>query len=143
MNNSFDVRQPDWEQALADYLAAHGAAVFTWGTCDCAMFAAGAVAAMTGTDPAADIRGRYKSQAGAARAIKHAGFANLSEWVSAKFQEVPPAWAYRGDLVMASGSLGICNGPAALFVGEENGLAGLVSTPLQEWERAWRVPFAG
>jgi len=137
------MRKADWEQALADYLAGHGGAVFAWGKCDCAMFAAGAVEAMTGINPAADVRGKYKSQAGAGRAIKQAGFADLGEWVSAKFDEVPPAFAQRGDIVMAEGSLGICNGALAWFVGEESGEAGLVSRPMMEWERVWRVPFAG
>lgn len=137
------MRNDDWEQALADYLAGHREAVFAWGSCDCAMFAAGAVEAMTGIDPAAEIRGRYKSQAGAGRAISRAGHADLGAWVSSKFQEVEPVFAHRGDIVMVDGSLGICAGQIAWFVGEEDGAPGLLSRPMQEWERAWRVPFAG
>lgn len=137
------MRKADWESALSDYLAGQGGAVFAWGACDCAMFAAGAVLAMTGTDPAAELRGRYKSATGAARVLKRYGADDLAAWVSARFEEVAPVFAHRGDLVMADGSLGICAGPAAWFVGEENGDAGLVSRPMQDWERAWRVPFAG
>lgn len=135
-------RIDDWEQALADYLAGKREAVFAWGTCDCAMFAAGAVLAMTETDPAEEIRGRYKSQAGAGRAIKRAGFADLGEWVSSKFAEVPKVYAQRGDILMFDGSLGVCAGAVAWFVGEEDGAPGLVSHPTLECERAWRVPFA-
>ena len=137
------MRKPDGETALADYLAGHSGAVFAWGRCDCAMFAAGAVAAMTGTDPAAEVRGRYKSPIGAARVLKNAGADDLGAWVSVRFEEVGPVFAHRGDLVMADGSLGVCTGPVAWFIGEENGAPGLVSRPMQEWERAWRVPFAG
>jgi hypothetical protein len=137
------MRDPDWEQALADYLAGKQGCVFAWGTCDCAMFAAGAVEAMTGTDPASDIRGQYKSQASAARAIKRKGFTDLGEWVGSLFSEIGPAFAHRGDIVMSDGNLGICTGGIAWFVGEENGEPGLVSRPMQEWERAWRVPFTG
>lgn len=136
------MRRNDWEQALAEYLAEHREAVFEWGQCDCAMFAAGAIEAMTGVDPADDVRGRYKSQAGAGRAIKRKGFADLGEWVSSKFEEVAPVFAHRGDIVMVGGSLGICAGAAAWFVGEEGQASGLVSQPMPMWERAWRVPFA-
>lgn len=128
---------------MSDYLAGHREAVFAWGQCDCVLFVAGAIEAMTGIDPAADIRGRYKSQAGAGRAIKRTGFADLGELVSSKFDEVPPVFAHRGDVVMAGGSLGICVGGAALFVGEEDGAPGLVARPMMDWERAWRVPYAG
>lgn len=137
------MRSTDWETALAEYLAGKSGAVFAWGTCDCAMFAAGAIEAMTGVDPASELRGRYKSQTGAARVLKRSGAAKLAEWVSARFEEILPVFAHRGDLVMVDGSLGVCVGGLAWFVGEENGAPGLVARPMQDWERAWRVPFTG
>lgn len=136
------MRRADWEQALADYLDGKREAAFAWGVCDCAMFAAGAIKAMTGVDPAADIRGKYKSQAGAGRAIKQRGCADLGEWVSGILEEIHPAHARRGDVVMDRGNLGICSGQIAYFIGEENGEPGLVSRPVLECERAWRVPFS-
>ncbi|WP_298195527.1 hypothetical protein [Novosphingobium sp.] len=137
------MRKADWETALAEYLAGQGGAVFAWGERDCAMFAAGAVEAMTGIDPAAQIRGRYNSVTGAARVLKRAGADSLGAWVSARFAEVPPVFAHRGDLVMVDGSLGICAGAGAWFVGEDNGAPGLISRPMLEWDRAWRVPYTG
>lgn len=50
-----------------------------------------------------------------------------------------PAFAMRGDVVMAQGSLGICIGGSALFVGEEEGAPGLVRVVRGEWTRAWAV----
>lgn len=136
------MRRADWEQCLADYLGGMRGAVFSWGQCDCALFAAGAVAAMTGTDPAAGVRGRYKSSRGAARVLHRDGAASLADWVGARFQPIGTGFARRGDLVMAGGSLGICLGREAVFVGAEDAREGLVRLPLREWEHAWRVPFA-
>ncbi|MFA7505300.1 MAG: hypothetical protein WCZ28_11420 [Burkholderiaceae bacterium] len=134
------VRTRGWESALADYLAAHRAAVFAWGDCDCVLFAAGAVAAMTGSDPAAEVRGRYRTRIGAMRKLRGRGWASLEGMMDAHFAQVPPAFAQRGDIVMANGSLGVCIGRTALFVGEEGGAPELVSLPLASWSQAWRVP---
>lgn len=136
------IRRNDWEQALSDYLAGHREAVFAWGRMDCALFAAGAVKAMTGTDPLAGA-GRWKSQAGAARAIRRAGFASLEQGVSSLLQPVEPVFAMRGDLVMAEGALGICAGAQAWFLAEGDGAAGLAARPMAAWSHAWRVPFQG
>jgi len=137
-----EMRQLDWEEALSDYLAGHGEAVFAWGECDCALFAGGAVSAMTGIDPSAEVRGRYKTALGSVRVLRRLGFDHLEDFVGHLFAEVPPCSAHRGDLVMVQGNLGICIGRMAVFVGEDNGEPGLVQRPMQDWEHAWRVPFA-
>ena len=48
------MRTPYWRSALAAYIAETMRKPFAWGLHDCALFAAGAVEAMTGNDPAAD-----------------------------------------------------------------------------------------
>jgi hypothetical protein len=136
------VRIDDWEQALADYLLAQREAVFAWGRMDCVLFAAGAVAAMTGADPAADLRGKYRSQAGAGRLLKQLGFANLAVAVDSVLVPVAPAAAHRGDVVMLDGNLGLCTGRTALFLPEEGGEPGLAVRATLQCERAWRVPYA-
>jgi len=130
------IRAKDWEDRLNEYLSSIRRAEFTWGQHDCCMHAANAVQAMTGEDPAAEFRGKYKSHAGSVRALKRK---SLAEVMDAKFTQVPPAFAMRGDVVMKDGSLGICVGREGLFVGEEDGAPGLVR--LSGWESAWRVPF--
>lgn len=135
-------RSPDWEEKLGAYFAEHRDAAFKYGTLDCALFAAGAVKVMTGEDPARGFRGKYRSAATSLRAIKRAGFENLAAVMDAKFEQIPPAYAQRGDLIMdGSDSLGVCFGRDGVFVGEEDGEAGLVQLPLSSWTRAWRVPF--
>lgn len=140
---SAPTRSDSWEQALADYLLANRNATFAWGRCDCVLFCAGAIAAMTGIDPAAAVRGRYATAIGARRAMTRRGWADIPAIASAHFEEIGPAIAGRGDVVFDGKSLGVCIGRFACFVGEEDGAAGLVQQPLSQWSRAWRVPFAG
>ncbi len=52
------IRHADWPARLAAYIEAHRSAPFAWGVHDCVLFASGAIAAITGTDPAASFRGR-------------------------------------------------------------------------------------
>jgi hypothetical protein len=138
------IRLPGWEDHLADYLAQHNGAVFKFGKLDCALFAAGGIKAMTGTDPARGLRGKYRSQASSVRALKEHGFDSLAALAGSALDEIPPAFAHRGDIVMdGSDSLGICVGSEALFVGDEDGAPGLVRLPLASWARAWRVPYSG
>lgn len=135
------MRLPDWEARLGDYLARHRHAVFAWGRLDCVLFAAGGIEALTGDDPAAAVRGRYRTKTGAARKLRAQGCRTVAALMDARFEAIQPAFAMRGDVVMAQGSLGLCLGALALFIGEEDGAPGLVSLPLAAWERAWRVPF--
>lgn len=60
-------RCEDWHARLAAYVFDAGRTPFAYGSHDCALFAAGAVEAMTGTDLAAGWRGIYRTLAGASR----------------------------------------------------------------------------
>lgn len=133
------IRLPDWEERLHHYLAEHERAVFVWGGFDCALFAAGAVEAQRGDDPAAAYRGRYSTAVGAARALRRYGEGTLEATIDAGFAERPIGFARRGDLVLVDGMVGVCVGPEALFIGEEDGAAGLVSYPRAAWSKAWEV----
>ena len=53
-------RYPDWPSRLERYLQAARGRPFSWGENDCALFACGAVAAMTGEDPASRFRAGYR-----------------------------------------------------------------------------------
>ena len=54
-------RLQDWPIRLEALLQARMAAPFEWGVRDCCLWAADAVQAITGHDPAADIRGTYST----------------------------------------------------------------------------------
>lgn len=136
------VRLPQWEARLAEYLTAQRDAVFAWGRVDCVLFAAGAVLAMTGIDPAAAARGRYATAIGARRLMTRMGWADLPAMLAAHFGEIGPACAQRGDVVFDGRSLGVCAGRTACFLGDQEDYeTGLIHLPLARWERAWRVPF--
>lgn len=136
-------RLPDWEARLGDYLEQVRETPFRWGRHDCAMFSAGAVQAMTGVDPAPEMRGRYSTARGSVYAARKYGAGTLAATLDAKFAAVAPALAQRGDLVMSDGAVGVTFGPAAVFVGREGERAGLVreAMPAAGWDAAWRVPF--
>lgn len=131
------VRLSDWEARLSAYLAGMADVDLVYGKTDCCMFAAGAVIALTGEDPMPEFRGRYRSAAGASRALRTIGAGDLASTLSAKFESKPIGFAQRGDLVMHDGAVGVCVGADALFVPLEG--SGLVRVPRRDWSAAWAV----
>lgn len=59
--------------ALAGYLRAGARRPFAWGRCDCSLWMADWVRLRRGIDPAAPLRGRYRTARGAARHIRRMG----------------------------------------------------------------------
>ena len=115
-------RRDDWPEKMLAEIAAAERRPFSWGSHDCATFAAGVVAAMTGSDPMADLRGTYSDAASAQAAIKRAGHASLYHLLADRFgPTIPPAHAGRGDLALAHGddgpALGIVDGAGVVFLG--------------------------
>lgn len=121
---------------------------FAWGTNDCCLVAADAIEAFTGTDIAADFRGKYTDQASAFALIKTVTGGTTVEDAAAYCatkagltELTHPLFAQRGDLVVLNdaGNLiaGVMhlNGRNAVSVGE----AGLKLLPLSAIKRAWRV----
>lgn len=140
-------RLTDWEERLGLFIAENRERQFAWGEWDCILFACAAVEAMTGTDPAAEYRGRYDDAKGAALALRELGQGTLVKTIDATFPHRPFGKAQRGDIVLFRGSAGICMGAFGLFVGEEalaDAIAtpkreGLVSIPRSLFEKAWAV----
>lgn len=58
---------------MVAYLRRAAREPFAWGQADCALFMADWVRAARGLDPAAPLRGRYRSRRGAARHIRRLG----------------------------------------------------------------------
>lgn len=131
------MRSDNWETNLSEYLACCRETPFEWGAMDCGLFCAGAIIAMTGIDLAADMRGRYSTEFGAAKALHQYG--GLSGYMDKVAPRVDPAFAKRGDVVMREGSLGLCLGTKAVFVGQDEGREGLLSYPMSECEGAWSI----
>lgn len=140
-------RLPDWEERLGAFIAEARDRPFAWGSWDCILMSASAIQAQTGTDIAAEYRGKYHDKAGAAAILKAQGEGTLLRTLDAVLPRRKPSKARRGDLVWFKGSVGVCAGAEGLFVGEER-LAdaadvvmreGLIAVPRRLWAKAWAV----
>ncbi|MFN3971239.1 MAG: DUF6950 family protein [Gemmobacter sp.] len=133
-------RLPDWRSRLIAYVAAAAGMPFRPGRHDCALFAAGAVAAMTGFDGAAPWRGRYTTLRGGLRVLRREGYADHLALVTAHLAPVPPAFARAGDLAAvpdtAGTALGVVQGERIYVLRPE----GLATVDLLVATHAWRVP---
>jgi len=108
-------RKDHWRSNLSTYLATQARTPFEYGRSDCALFASGAVDAMTGTDPAAEWRGKYTTLRGGLRVIRRAGFDDHIDATAAILAEVHPGRAQIGDIVEVPGDAGPALG---VIVGE-------------------------
>ena len=134
-------RRPDWRNCLTAYLAQVARLPFRPGRHDCALFAAGAVEAMTGIDLAAEFRGGYRTLTEGFVALGAAGFVDHVTFTASHFDEVAPAFAQVGDVAVMpadgvdAAALGIVQG-AGVYVLKPSGLA--IASRLH-MERAFQV----
>lgn len=110
---------------------------FQWGVHDCCTFAADAVLALTGQDPAADVRGTYGDEAGATAVLEAAG--GLQAAGARAGEAIAPRAAAVGDvgLVQYAGreQLAVCAGSVWLVPATR----GLAALPFTAAAAAWRV----
>jgi len=140
-------RYPDWPARLERFLLEHNDRPFQYGTWDCGLFVAGAIRAMTGTDPAAGVRGLYASRTEVMDLIRsHTGAARLSAMVERiatrmGMPEIPVSSACRGDVLLLRRSRGnslalmALDGHSALVLGWK-GIRKIAEPAIA---RAWRV----
>lgn len=131
------VRLPDWPSRLDEYLRSMARARFQWGACDCVLFAAGAVQAVTGARPALP---RWTTRRQALRELaRRGGLAAATDAVLPRL--AAPAMAQRGDLVLvqphgqAAPALAVCVGHAWAAPGR----GGVNFGDLQHATAAWGV----
>lgn len=125
------MRAPDWAPRLTRYLAACARRPYQPGQHDCALFAAGALAAMGGPDLAAPYRGRYRTLSGGRRVLRADGFADHVALAAAHLP-LRAGPARPGDLVVVptddGPALGVVQGALVYAVTP----AGLGLVPLPE-----------
>lgn len=131
------MRRDDWQLRFSDFVQTRARLPFAWGSNDCCLFAADAVEAITGVDPAASLRG-YDSALSAQRLIDaRGGIRQIA--TDALGAEMAPVFAAVGDVVLIENAgrelLAVCNGTCALAPGED-GMAVLSMTAALA---AWRV----
>lgn len=128
-------RHSNWEQCLSDYLISKRHEPFQYGKHDCAHFVAGAVEAITGENPMADITKDYKTEIGSLRVLKELGFDNVEQFTDSKFTSILVGFAQTGDIALHDGSLGIVISSKAVFASE----IGYTFVDRSEWSNAWEV----
>jgi hypothetical protein len=113
---------------------------FAWGAHDCCMWAADAVLAKTGRDPAAQFRGAYSDAMGAARLIESLG--GIEAIGAMAGHEIAPLMATWGDIGLViledRELLSVCDGRHWLGTA----LGGLSARPLNAARKAWRSSHA-
>jgi len=133
-------RLQDWPERLAALVEARREAPFAWGSNDCALFAADAIIAVTGDDPAASFRG-YASEQEAEGVLRTLGLEGTVAAALAEFGcgACQPGLVQRGDVALAL----LGNQPTMTVVLGEvlagPGPEGLVFLPMARILRAWSV----
>lgn len=134
------MRHNDWSIRLNHMVNNNKERPFKWGSWDCCLFAAEAVKAMTGEDLASDLRGRYRTELGALRAIKKVGCNSIEELLDSRLNtETPRLLACRGDVALVDrpggDAAGIIYGAGILVVTRE----GMQQIPLSLAKKVWSV----
>ena len=136
-------RFQDWPERLHRMIESATQLSFEWGVFDCALHVGNCMRAIVGVDPAANYRGKYSDEAGAA-AIYGASLQDFAAGVFAELAcpEVPVTFARRGDVVFIDneteqGALGVVStdGRFACCVTEK----GILLVRMHRWKRAWQV----
>lgn len=130
-------RHHDWQVRLQALVQSRLAAPFEWGKHDCCLFVCDAIEAITGHDPAADLRG-YSTEREAARILReHGGVLGLAE--ARAGAAVPVLAAQVGDVGLlplgGRDTLALCGGAHWLAPGPH----GLITLPLDAASDAWRA----
>ena len=132
-------RREDWPGRLDEVVRGALGRPFAWGQHDCALFACDACHAMTGVDPAAAVRGKYKTAKGAARAIKRLFGAGSLPALATTTLGAPQAaeLARRGDIACVQTergpALGVVLGQWAAYPGP----ATLTFVPIEKARACW------
>ena len=131
-------RTQDWQIRFEAFIAERRARPFAWGSNDCAIFAADAVMAITGCDPAPAGLRAHRTEKQALRALqRHGGLIGIA--TAALGQPTPASQAAAVDVVLSKSGkrdmLSICNG-STVFAPSA---AGLVSLALDRDSVCWRV----
>ncbi|ACB76713.1 DUF6950 family protein [Opitutus terrae] len=133
-------RLQNWPTALAAYLTASRTKKFAWGEHDCCLFSAGAIAAQTGEDPAAELRGTYHTAKEATALIRtryEGSLWNVPEQHGLRLVDVRHAGRgdIVGDVLERRRILGVCAGARSAFLTTR----GLVWRDTLACRFAWRI----
>lgn len=130
-------RHPDWQKRLTEYLQKSAGEGFKFGRMDGAIFASGAIKAMTGEDLMKGLRG-YRTAKGGIKKLKAAGYDDHVAFAEAHMAETDTPQA--GDLAIIEGEdgpcFGICQGRSVYVITEREGLVTVANSRI---DRAFSV----
>lgn len=132
------MRQPNWERRLTAVVQKHMDMPASWGTSDCYQFPDDAVEALTGERMHRASFG-YSTEAGAAKKLRKRGFANVGEAFAARFPEISPSLAQRGDIGVIEREGRVYGGVFTSLGFMARGERTLEPVATSEVTRAWRV----
>jgi hypothetical protein len=135
------------EKAVLAAMEQSGRDVMQWGKDDCALWCAGILRDALGYDPAAAMRGRYRTRRGAARVMGRKGMLGVARRAARrhKWKRIDPAQAQPGDvgLVWAETDKGtatlaaaICRAPGWFVARNERGFTAMQA---KDVAGAWSV----
>lgn len=132
------MRQDDRVKNIARYVESIRSTPFDPVTHNCALFAAGAVAAATGKDPVVELGIELHSEHDVAQVLERfGGVRGICEKYLGEMRA--PLLAKRGDVVIKPGingdTIGVCMGDHAMFLGPN----GLQPRKLSECFGSWQV----
>jgi len=104
------MKKLNWTVAFIQFTQAQRSTTFAWGSNDCVMFAADAVALMTDVDPAKASRGKYKTESGAKKHLV-AKYGDLYKAWDSQLERLENIhFVQNGDVVVFDGALGLTSG---------------------------------
>ena len=129
----------DWRSRLRKYLEDNTNTPFRLGLYDCGSFAGGAIEAMTGDNPHAAVAGKYKTMAGALRALKRLGHEDHIAYAASVLNEIDPLYAQFGDVAVVDSPEGPALGVVIGAHIEIRTPEGRGVVPLTDAGRAFRI----
>lgn len=132
------MRQKGWEARHKAVVEKHMALPAEWGVSDCYQFPDENVEALLGERMHRDPLG-YKTETGAARKLRKRGFADVGEAFAARFSEVPPSLAQRGDIGVIERDGKVYGGVFTALGFAARGVRTLEFHPASAVSRAYRV----
>lgn len=117
--------------------ASYASRPFTWGSTDCAHFAADCVEAITGRDLLGTLRGAYAGRLGAMARIRARGYRDIPGAVAGFLEaagaaRIDPRAAGPGDIGITAEGIVCVRFPAGFLARTERGLYGRV-VPVTAW----------
>lgn len=132
-------RLPDWDIRLAAVTSKHMALAGQWGVSDCLITVADAVRAVLGVDLAQTIRGKYKTEIGAAKLLKRRGYDTVEDALADRFAPVNRFSAQRGDVGVYERQGVFCAGYVTEYGFAVKTEHGLEFVPVTDIKTAFRV----